>query len=107
MVVLEASHYILIGVAGFFVIVWALMSMGIVSTRNHDLEKEKHAHIDNLSQVISQTYGYLESMNDNSHSALSCGNCNVVRAHLHKGEVNRALESAKMHHDVYHFFKDY
>jgi len=107
MVVLESSHYVLVGVAGFFAVVWALMTMGVVSTRNHDLHKEKHAHMDNLGRIINETYGYMESINDDSHNALECSNCNVVRAHLHNGQINSAHEAAKMHHDVYHFFRDY
>ena len=55
MVILEASHYILIGVAGFFVIVWALMRMGIVSTRNHDLEKETVA-APKLENILESTF---------------------------------------------------
>tara|TARA_Y100000034_G_C6884383_1_gene405850 strand:- start:1784 stop:2083 length:300 start_codon:yes stop_codon:yes gene_type:complete len=99
MVVLEAPHYILLGVAGFFAIVWALVGMGVVKTRDHSLHKEKHAHLDNATRVIEETYRLMEHIPRENHDG--------IRAHLHRGEINTALESAKINHDVYHFFRDY
>jgi len=99
MVVLEAPHYILIGLTGFFAVVWSLLSMGIVSVREHELHTEKHAFMDHAEKTIEQTYSYLER--------IPVENRDAIRAHLHRGELNHALEAARLNHDVYHFFRNY
>jgi len=99
MVVFEAPHYILMGLAGFFAVVWSLISMGVVRTRDHELHTEKNAFTENAVKTIEATYTYLEK--------IPMANREESRAHLHRGELHRALESAKLNHDVYHFFKNH
>jgi hypothetical protein len=99
MVILEAPHYILMGLVGFFAIVWSLLSMGVVRTRSHELHAEKHAFSENAIKTIETTYNYLEQ--------IPIENRDQARAHLHRGELHAALESARLNHDVYHFFKNH
>ncbi|SVC91257.1 uncharacterized protein METZ01_LOCUS344111 [marine metagenome] len=99
MVILEAPHYVLMGLLGFFAIVWSLLSMGVVRTRDHDLHTEKHAFTENAIKTIETTYNYLEQ--------IPIENRDQARAHLHRGELHAALESAQLNHDVYHFFKNH
>jgi hypothetical protein len=99
MVILEAPHYVLMGLAGFFAIVWAMLSMGVVRTRDHSLHAEKHAFTENAVKTIEATYVYLEQV--------PVENRDQARAHLHRGELHAALESARLNHDVFHFFKNH
>ena len=99
MVVLEAPHYVLISLVGFFAVVWALMSMGVVRTREHGLHAEKHAFTENPVKTIEATYTYLEQVPSE--------NRDQARAHLNRGELHAALESARLNHDVYHFFRNH
>ena len=99
MVILETPHYVLMGLVGFFAIVWSLMSMGVVRKRDHELHAEKHAFTENAIKTIESTYNYLEQV--------PIENRDQARSHLHRGEIHAALESARLNHDVYHFFKNH
>ena len=99
MVILEAPHYVLMGLVGFFALVWSLMSMGVVRTRDHELHSEKNLFTENAVKTIEATYNYLEQ--------IPAENRDQSRAHLHRGEIHAALDSARLNHDVYHFFKNH
>jgi|TARA_B100001105_G_C22094102_1_gene316254 hypothetical protein len=99
MVILEAPHYVIMGLLGFFAVIWSLMSMGVVRTRDHELHEEKHAFTENAIKTIETTYNYLEQV--------PTENRDQARSHLHRGELHAALESARLNHDVYHFFRNH
>lgn len=96
---LETTTYIFLGLVGFFAMLWALLSMGIVSTRDHELYVEKEQYIEQITDRISKTYEYLEDT--------PFHNRDKVRAHLDRGEVNAAHDLAKAAHDVHFFFRNY
>lgn len=96
---LETTTYIFLGLIGCFAVLWALMSMGVVSTRDHDLYTEKEKYIEQAVENIEQTYHYLEDLPHH--------NRDKIIMHLDRGEVNSALDAARSYHDVYHFFRNY
>lgn len=96
---LDVTTYIFLGLVGFFAMLWALMSMGVVSTRNHDLYTEKEKYIEQITANIEQAYHYLEDLPHH--------NRDKIRMHLDNGEVSRALDTARSYHDVYFFFRNY
>ena len=97
--IITAPHFVLIAIVGFFAVVWSLVSMGVIKTRDHSLHAEKNAFINNAVKTIEATYTYLEQIPSEHRDQ--------ARAHLHRGEINNALESARINHDVYHFFRNY
>ena len=54
---------------------------------------------ENAIKTIESTYTYLEQV--------PAENRDQARAHLHRGEIHAALESARLNHDVYHFFRNH
>lgn len=97
--VLQPVHYILLGLAGFSSIVWSLISMGVIKTRDSELYTEKERYIQQAVNSIEETYRIMESMPKVSHDN--------IRSFLDQGQYTKALEEARVHHDVFHFFKNY
>ena len=96
---LETTTYIFLGLIGFFAVLWAMMSMGVISTRDHNLYTEREKYIEQVVENINQTYHYLEDLPHH--------NRDKIKMHLDRGEVNQALDVARSYHDVYHFFRNY
>jgi len=97
--VLAGVHYIFLGVIGFAGVVWALSSMGVIKSRNHDLHSRKHQHIDSAIKTIELTYEYMDALPEHTRAK--------VFDHLDNHMLGHALETARAHHDVYHFFKNF
>ena len=38
--IITAPHFVLIAIVGFFAVVWSLVSMGVIKTRDHSLHAE-------------------------------------------------------------------
>jgi len=94
----EPVHYVFLGVATFTALLWTLVSMGTIKLRSNDLHIEKGKHIEGMIRSIEETYSIMESIPTVNHGK--------IRKHLEDGEINKALEVARVHHDVYHFFKN-
>lgn len=97
--ILNEVYYIFLGVIGFVGIIWALSSMGVIQPRDHELHSNKHRHIENAIRTIETTYEYLEALPEHARAK--------VYEHLDDGMLNHALETARAHHDVYFFFKNF
>ena len=94
-----ANNYVFLGVLGFIAMVWVLSSMGIVRGRDHELFVAKQRHVKQAMDNINQAYGYMESLPTHARAK--------VIEHLDHGMLNHAVEAARAHHDVYHFFKNF
>jgi len=95
----DINHYVLLGVLGFIALIWISSSMGIIKSRNNELYVAKQRHIHQATKNIEQTYDYLEGLPTHARAK--------IVEHLDNGLVNHALETARAHHDVYHFFKNF
>lgn len=95
----DAAYYAILGVAGFAALGWTLLSMGVIKPRDHSLHVEREKHHEHARHCIDATFEIME--------AIPAVNRDNIRSHLDKGEYTRALEVAQIHHDVFHFFKNY
>lgn len=95
----DFNHYVLLGVLGFIALIWVMSSMGVIKPRDSDLYVSKQRHISQAVNTIEKTYNYLESLPTHARTK--------VFEHLENGMLNHALETARTHHDVYHFFKNF
>ncbi len=93
------ATYVLLILIGVFATFWALLSLGVVSTRDPGLYSEKEHYIEKITSEIDQTYRYLGDMPHH--------NRDKIRRHLDRSEVGNALNAAKSYHDVYFFFRNY
>jgi hypothetical protein len=99
MVLVETGNYVFLGVLGFIAMVWVLSSMGIVKSRNHELYVAKQRHIRQAVTNIDKAYDYMESLPPHARAK--------IVEHLDNGMTNHAVETARAHHDVFHFFKNF
>jgi len=97
--VLDPIHYTFLGVAAFATMIWTLVSMGVIRLRDHGLYVERERYIEDAKTKIEETFHIMEHIPAVNHSG--------VKEHLDNGEINKALEMAKIQHDVFHFFKNY
>ena len=95
----NANNYVFLGVLGFVAMVWVLSSMGVVKSRNHELYIAKQRHIKQAVTNIDKAYEYMDSLPVHARAK--------VIEHLDNGMINHAVEAARAHHDVYHFFKNF
>ena len=73
--------------------------MGVIRKRDEELLVSKRRHIEQAVRDIEMTYDYMESLP--LHSRVQ------VMQNLDDGRVKHALETARGHHDVFHFFKNH
>jgi hypothetical protein len=99
MVLIGANNYVFLGVLGFVAMIWILSSMGIVKSRDHELYVAKQRHAHQAMNNIDRAYSYMENLPTHARAK--------IIEHLDNGMLNHAVETAKAHHDVYHFFKNF
>lgn len=95
----DVNHYVLLGALGFVALIWIVSSMGIIKTRNNELYVAKQRHIQQAVTNIEKTYDYIDGLPPHARAK--------IVEHLDNGLINHALETARAHHDVYHFFKNF
>lgn len=92
-------HYVVLGVAACVALLWTLVSMGAIKPRDHGMYTEREKHMDAARHAIEETYHIMEN--------IPAVNRDNIRGFLEKGEFFRARDEARLHNDVYHFFKNY
>jgi len=92
-------HYVVLGVAGCLALLWTLLSMGAIKLRDHSMYTEREKHIEAARHAIEETFHIIEQ--------IPAVNRDNIRDFLDKGEFFRARDEARLHNDVYHFFKNY
>ncbi len=95
----SASNYAFLGVLGFIAMIWVLSSMGIVKSRDNDLYIAKQRHVKQAVTNIDRAYEYMDSLPKHTRAK--------IMEHLDNGMLNHAVDTARAHHDVYHFFKNF
>jgi len=96
---LEAIHYIFLGLLGSITILWTLVSMGYVEPRNDELYTRKEGYIESAIHSIENTFEYLADLPPHHRPK--------VYEHLDEGRLHNAHDAARSHHDVFHFFKNF
>ena len=73
--------------------------MGVIKPRDDHMHAEKHKHIEFAVTSIEEIYSVMED--------IPAVNRGAIQEHLENGEIKRALDVARTHHDVYHFFQQH